>query len=390
MNAIVRYLAEIQSTIHQLSLPNIEKAIYWLHEARLDYQHVFLMGNGGSAATASHFSCDLTKSTRVQGCPDFRVISLGDNLSTFSAYSNDEGYENAFANQLSSLLEPGDVVVAFSASGNSPNILNAIELANQRGARTIGFTGTDGGKLRELVQVEVHVHNPRADQTEDMHLMLAHLMSRVLGELAKPSILVFEAAAKPEVPIGSIVAHNPEANTQLIKGKISHILDQSLETLQDIGQSLVVRQDGDGRVMSRVLLKMIVNFGATSGSVFVLDGKGRVSEGFLAYGEQAWTSNRRRILEFMERGLAGWVVKNRQGALILNTNDDPRWVKHPGDGRAQTSFSVMSAPIRNHGHITGVITLSRPDTDQFIDADLSMLTAMMMTVSYSMSANEGK
>jgi GAF domain-containing protein len=142
--------------------------------------------------------------------------------------------------------------------------------------------------------------------------------------------------------------------------------------------------------MSRVLLKMIVNFGATSGSVFVLDEKGKVSEGFLAYGEQAWASNRRRILEFMERGLAGWVVKNRQGALILNTNDDPRWVKHPGDGRAQTSFSVVSAPIRNHGHITGVITLSRPDSDQFIDADLSMLTAMMMTVSYSMSANEGK
>ncbi len=390
MNAITGYLSDIQTTITKLHLANVEQAIYLMHEARLNYQRVFIMGNGGSAATASHFVCDLSKGTRVPGCPDFKVIGLNDNMSVFSAYSNDEGYENAFANQLASLVEPGDVVVAFSASGNSPNVLRGIDTANRMNARTIGFTGTDGGRLRDLAQVEVHVNNPKADQVEDVHLMLAHLISRVLKELAKPSILILDPFLDTEdaqTTNEHLLAVNPEVGTQ-VKGKVSRMIDQSLETLTEIGQNMTDRQDNDGRVLSRVLLKMIINFGAASGSIILLDQKGKAVESILAFGDQAWTSNRHRMLEFLDRGLAGWVVKNRRGVLIQNTNEDPRWIKLTGTDRLRRSYSVLSAPMQIRDRVSGVITLSRPDEDRFTEADLAMLTGMMMTVGYSLNVSD--
>ena len=389
MNVIGSYLAEIQSTVHRLPIASIERVIQLLHETRLNYQHVFVLGNGGSSATASHFVCDLSKNTRVSGCPDFRVISLSDNAPSFSAYANDEGYEFVFKNQIASQLDPGDVVVAFSASGKSPNVLNAMELANRMGAKTIGFTGSDGGQLKNLAQITVAVPNTRADQIEDIHLMLAHLITRVLGEMAKPSVLVFEPAEEES-------NHQPAALDQAgeqpilspqLRRNVMRVIDQSLDTLQEIGQTMTVKQDGDGRYMGRVLLKMIVNFAAVSGSIIVLDEKGKVKESILAYGDQAWRSNRRRMLGFLQDGLAGWVVKNRQGVLIQNTSEDPRWIKHTGNGRMPADYSVLSTPLQIHGQVTGVITLSRPEEDRFTDADLTMLTGMMMTVGYSLHNN---
>ena len=147
MFTIAEYLSGIKKTIDLLPIKSIEEVICLLHEARLNESQVFIMGNGGSAATASHFVNDLAKSTRITGWPHFRVIGLTDNMSIFSAYANDIGYEAVFAEQLNNLLRQDDIVIGISASGNSPNVLNGIELANHRGAKTIGFTGLTGGKL---------------------------------------------------------------------------------------------------------------------------------------------------------------------------------------------------------------------------------------------------
>jgi D-sedoheptulose 7-phosphate isomerase len=182
MDSIRHYITELKRTLDLLPLETINEVVSVLHTARLNEQQVFTMGNGGSASTASHFACDLAKNTRKNGWPHFRVVGLADNIALFSAYANDEGYENVFAQQLASLVRPGDVVIGISASGNSANVIKATELANEMGAKTIGFTGFDGGRLAKIVNINVHVPSNYIEQVEDIHLMLEHLICTVLRQ----------------------------------------------------------------------------------------------------------------------------------------------------------------------------------------------------------------
>ncbi|MCI0398741.1 MAG: SIS domain-containing protein [Chloroflexi bacterium] len=182
MDSVVGYIAGLQETLDRLPLALIEEVIAILHESRLEGRQVFIMGNGGSASTASHFVCDLAKNTRHNGRPAFRVLGLTDNMAVLSAYANDEGYENVFAEQLANFVRPGDVVIGISTSGNSPNVLRAIELANQVGAKTIGFTGFDGGRLGRIVALNVQVPNNCIEQIEDVHLILEHLICTALRQ----------------------------------------------------------------------------------------------------------------------------------------------------------------------------------------------------------------
>jgi D-sedoheptulose 7-phosphate isomerase len=197
MNLVRSYLQGLKQSLDGLSLLHIEQVILTLHRARLEQKTVFIMGNGGSAATASHFVCDLAKNTRWVGWPDFRVVGLTDNMAMFSAYSNDEGYENAFSSQLASFVASQDVVIGISASGNSPNVLNAINLARENRAITIGFTGFGGGKLRSLVDLELHVDSQCIEHVEDVHLALEHLICKSLREMVQNAAEVDRPAKKP-------------------------------------------------------------------------------------------------------------------------------------------------------------------------------------------------
>ncbi len=123
------YATAINLTLGLMPWETIHRTVELLHHARLSERQIFVMGNGGSASTASHMACDLGKNTDAPGYPRFRVISLVDNMAMLSAYANDVGYENVFAEQLANLLRKGDIVIAISTSGNSPNVLRAIELA---------------------------------------------------------------------------------------------------------------------------------------------------------------------------------------------------------------------------------------------------------------------
>lgn len=183
MEQIHDYIFDLKATLDLLPLEPIREAIMVLHTARLNNRQVFIMGNGGSASTASHFVCDLAKNTRKPGWPHFRVLGLADNMASLSAYANDEGYENVFAQQLASFVQPADVVIGISTSGNSRNVLEAIELANRANATTIGFTGFDGGRLGKLVDLNIHVPSQCIEQVEDIHLMLEHLMCTNLRQL---------------------------------------------------------------------------------------------------------------------------------------------------------------------------------------------------------------
>jgi len=184
MEHITSYISVLQDTVGKLPVESITRVVETLQNARLEGRKVFIMGNGGSASTANHFVCDLAKNTRHDSLPHFRVIGLTDNMAIFSAYANDEGYENVFAAQLANLVEAEDVVIAISASGNSANVVKAIEEAKSYNAVTIGFTGFTGGKLASLVDIQVHVDSHVIEHVEDIHLMLEHMIVKAIKDIA--------------------------------------------------------------------------------------------------------------------------------------------------------------------------------------------------------------
>jgi D-sedoheptulose 7-phosphate isomerase len=188
MSPIQQYLSDLKETLDQLPHDIIEEIISLLQIARLEKRQIFIMGNGGSASTATHFVCDLAKNTRHPVWPNFRVIGLTDNMAILSAYANDEGYENVFVQQMASFLEPDDLVIGISTSGNSPNVVKAIQYANERQARTIGFTGFDGGSLGKLASIHLHVPSDCIEHVEDIHLMLEHLICKALREKADADV----------------------------------------------------------------------------------------------------------------------------------------------------------------------------------------------------------
>ena len=151
-------------------------------EARKDNRKIFFCGNGGSASTASHFTSDLAKGTIVEGVPRFKVLSLADNIPQMLAWGNDSCYEDIFVEQLKNLMEPGDVLVGISGSGNSENVLRAISYANENDGTTVGLTGFDGGKIKDMVDLCLIVPVQNMQKTEDIHMLIDHLTTLMLKE----------------------------------------------------------------------------------------------------------------------------------------------------------------------------------------------------------------
>jgi D-sedoheptulose 7-phosphate isomerase len=178
------YLDEISSILQQLPQDQIAQVIRILEKARADHKQIFLIGNGGSAATASHFANDLLKSTVAEGKPRMKVMALTDNIPIMMAYANDCGYETIFAEQLDALAAPGDVVVAFSGSGRSPNVIRALDLARQRNVTTVGITGRDGGEMLERCDLCLVVPCQPMEQIEDVHVVLTHLIYSAIRDEA--------------------------------------------------------------------------------------------------------------------------------------------------------------------------------------------------------------
>ena len=182
---IKEYLDRLIEDIKALPAEQIITVADVLRTAQLKGKRIFVMGNGGSAAAAAHFTCDLGKNTRQPDQPRLRVISLVDNLSGLTAYANDEGYENVFSEPLLSLAEQGDVAVAISGSGNSPNVLKAMETAKRLGVITVGLTGFEGGKLKSMVDYCIVVPSHNMERIEDLHLILNHLFTGLIRNAAK-------------------------------------------------------------------------------------------------------------------------------------------------------------------------------------------------------------
>jgi len=176
------YFQQVSQLMGAVDLEQVEAAIQTLRQARDSGASIFVIGNGGSAATASHLATDLANAVRRAGQHPVRAFSLADNTACLTALGNDEGYEQVFVSQVDGLVRRGDVLVAISASGNSPNLVRAVELAKARGARTVGLLGFDGGRLRFLADDVVMVPSPTGayGPVEDVHLMLSHAITTSL------------------------------------------------------------------------------------------------------------------------------------------------------------------------------------------------------------------
>lgn len=174
---VKEYLEQLEQVLRDLPREPLFAIIARLRMARLEGQRVYVMGNGGSAATATHMAADFSKNTRQEGRPPFQAFGLADNTSMITAYANDEGYENIFSEPLRTFGRPGDVVIAISGSGNSRNILKGVQAACELGMTTIGLTGMGGGRLKDLVDLCLVVPSPRIEQVEDLHLVIDHLIT---------------------------------------------------------------------------------------------------------------------------------------------------------------------------------------------------------------------
>ncbi len=369
MKDLIRYVSELQATLDRLPMDRIEQAITILQDARLAGRTIFVMGNGGSASTASHLVCDLAKNTRHAEWPPFRVIGLADNMAIFSAFANDEGYDQVFSQQLANLVNEGDIVLGISASGNSPNVLRAIELAKERGATTIGFTGFDGGRLGPLVDVNVHVASQRIEHVEDIHLMLEHMITARLRQDLGQELVSWEMAdeAASAAPAMEVLAR-PGVQASRIPP----------EAVLDLGAEA-------GEVANGLLRRMLplaaqcVN--CSSGCTVLVDEQGKFETGMVVFNGELREAPGRQLADTVEKGLAGWVVQNRKPAIIHNTLEDPRWLRRTWDDGDPESKSAICVPLVSGDQILGVLTLVCPGPGRFKDEDLVVVTALANGIS---------
>ena len=181
------YFAELAKVLHRIPHDTIDQITARLARAYEENKTVFLFGNGGSAALASHAACDLGKGTAVRGKRRFPVIALTDNIPVMTAWANDSCYDDIFAEQLLNFVKNDDVVLAISGSGNSPNVLKGLKAAREAGAFTIGLTGYEGGKMKALCDLCLVVPCDNMQFIEDLHSCVAHSIFTGLRALIKIS-----------------------------------------------------------------------------------------------------------------------------------------------------------------------------------------------------------
>lgn len=183
--SINSYFTELEQVLRDISQAHLQDILSLLEETYRNGHRIFIVGNGGSAATASHFALDLAKNTIMPGAPRLKAISLTDHVPLITAWSNDTAYEHIFEEQLANMIEPGDLVIGISTSGNSPNVINALNLAKKSCAATVGLLGAKGGLIKNIVDAYVLAPGQNIEQEEDAHMILTHIITRHMREVVR-------------------------------------------------------------------------------------------------------------------------------------------------------------------------------------------------------------
>ncbi|MDP7355054.1 MAG: SIS domain-containing protein [Desulfobacterales bacterium] len=184
--AAKQYLTELKEVLDNFNLGQFEKIVNLVLNAYEDKKQIFTMGNGGSASTASHFACDLNKGCCTNLEKKIKMICLNDNIPTLLAFANDVSYDVVFVEQLKNFLNPGDLVIGISVSGNSENVIKAIHHAKQNNGHTIGFSGFSGGKLARMVDVSFVAKVDDMQKIEDIHMILVHMIMQAIYSALQP------------------------------------------------------------------------------------------------------------------------------------------------------------------------------------------------------------
>ena len=183
----IEYLEELKGLLDVFPYDRFEEVASAILSAYDDEKQIFVMGNGGSGTTASHFACDINKGCCADIKKKFKVICLNDNVPTMMAYANDLSYEKVFVEQLKNFLQPGDVVIGISGSGNSENVIQAVLYAKENQGKTIGFTGFDGGRLAQLVDIPLIVSINDMQKVEDVHMIVVHMIMQYFCKALQPA-----------------------------------------------------------------------------------------------------------------------------------------------------------------------------------------------------------
>ncbi len=170
------YKQRLLTALETVDLDRVDDLIEVFRKARDEERQIFVFGNGGSAATANHFACDIGKGASYGRAKRFRIMALSEQIPTLTAYSNDVGYGSVFVEPLKNFARPGDVAMAISGSGNSENVIQAIDYANSIGCHTVGLSGMSGGRLRPAVDLSLHVDDGHMGRIEDAHFFICHMV----------------------------------------------------------------------------------------------------------------------------------------------------------------------------------------------------------------------
>jgi len=174
------YLPALKRAIDGLAMDRLSVVVEKMLAAYDKQRQIFVFGNGGSGSTASHLACDINKGVSLGLAKRFKLICLNDNVPTILAYANDVSYEDVFVEQLKNLLNPGDLVIGISGSGNSRNVIKAIRYCNEHGAESVALTGFDGGKLAQLADISLIAPADDMQMVEDIHLIVCHMIMQML------------------------------------------------------------------------------------------------------------------------------------------------------------------------------------------------------------------
>ena len=182
------YLQQSLEAMRTISPDDVARLIEILQAARQGQKHVFVCGNGGSAATASHLAAGLGNEGSRGREKKFRVLALTDNIPWITSLANDSDYSAIFVEQLKNFAQPGDVLIVFSGSGNSPNVIRAVEWANDAGLLTVGITGRPGGKLANLARHTIFVESTHIGRVEEGHFLIQHLVTYYFAESSRDQV----------------------------------------------------------------------------------------------------------------------------------------------------------------------------------------------------------
>ena len=381
MDCITSYIQEFKYLLDRLPNEKIDQIITVLHDARYYGRLIFVMGIGSSAATANQFVAGLSRITRQNAWPGMKAINLTDHSLFPSNYGDEDDQTPVLLNQLDNLLERGDVFLAISSGGHSRTIVRCIETANRRGATTIGFTGDDGQRLAALVDICVQIPSAEQAYLENAFQVVGNMITCVLSDEARHAPGVRWKAQ-------DLSRHSPAIRSQLTPkssvdlpytARITERSRASLEMFSEISRELAYQMSLRD-LLRRILELTLARLRASSGTIVVLNETGDPVEGATAYNGEVFTNIPQQYSDIVNRGLAGWVLKNRKAALITNTRDDPRWLARPWENESENARSAICVPLMEDDRVVGLMTLVSRQVGVFSEDDLSLLAAIAMFI----------